>query len=84
MINIKIESTSKRDNEAAELIAQAITYVLNDEFDCEVRSKHDSYMGDDVYFGCSHEYSYKEDFYGDHDEITHRKVYKVGKVRLKT
>ena len=57
MINIKIESTAKKDNEAAQLIAQAITYMLkNDEIDCGVTSKHDSYFGDDVIYGCGHDY----------------------------
>lgn len=81
MINIKIESTSKRDNEAAELIAQAITYLLDNEFDCGVCSEYDSYMGDDVYFGCSHQYHLDNKPHAN--EIKDYKIYKVRKVKLK-
>jgi hypothetical protein len=82
MINIKIESTSKRDNDAAELIAQAITYMLkNDEIDCGVRSKHEAYFGDDVIYGCGHDYHLDEN---EHvDDIKHYRIYNVGKVGLK-
>ena len=81
MINIKIESTSKKDNDAAELIAQAITYMLRDNIDCNVRSDHPHYFGDDVVYGCGHDYHLDELHY---DEVKHYRVYNIGKVRLKS